>query len=342
MRHDVNDTPETTASGGPRPSATDGQQLAGGEGGLAPGSGHDQAAAAQGTTVRGGPAAWSAESPADGSLSELTAAAGVSARHSAERDGHAGEHRPADTAAGAPARHTASRNGRPADSGSNGTGSRQLAAPHGESARLGRLLRRVPRWAVPVAGVGLGVVGGLGYGLAAAPQYAATAYVLVVPQHTGDSQTALGFAQAYGRITTGPAVLAGAQQAAGRPEARLRGAVQAETSPDAPMIAVTGTAPTGATAARIADAVANSLTATGNREADGTGVRLLLFSRAAAPTAPSSPSATLSAAVGGCAGGLLGALVLLVRPRDRDDDGPAADPYAPPHVPAPARERAIV
>jgi hypothetical protein len=115
--------------------------------------------------------------------------------------------------------------------------------------------------------------------------------------------------------------------------------VASQTSPDAPMISVTGTASSGAAAARYANAVARSLAATGNRDASSTGVTLLLFAPASAPAEPSSPSAALSAAVGGCAGGLLGALALLVRPAgrrspDTPDTPDAADATAP--VPAPA------
>jgi uncharacterized protein involved in exopolysaccharide biosynthesis len=186
---------------------------------------------------------------------------------------------------------------------------------------------KAPRWIPLPLGLGIGLLGGLGYGLAAAPQYAATSYVMVVPQHA-DSPTALGFAQAYGRVVTGSAVLAGAQAAAGTPADSLRGHVQAQTSPDAPMISVTGTASNGVAAARYANAVARSLTATGNRSAGSTGVRLLVFSPASAPSSPSSPSAALSAAVGASAGGLLGALAQLVRPaaRRQDAEGAAAVP----------------
>lgn len=193
-------------------------------------------------------------------------------------------------------------------------------------------LRRVPRWvALPVC-LGAGLAGGLGYGLAATPQYAATSYVIVVPQH-GDPATALGFAQAYGRVVTGSAVLAGAQAATGMATADLRSHVQAATSPDAPLISVTGTGPRGAVAADIANAVATSLTATGNRSAAGTGVHLLVFSPAAAPSTPASPSAALSAAVGASAGGLLGALILLTRPRRT----PSAAVAAAVAVPGPAQ-----
>ncbi|NJP42837.1 lipopolysaccharide biosynthesis protein [Streptomyces sp. PRB2-1] len=194
---------------------------------------------------------------------------------------------------------------------------------------------KAPRWLPLPLGIGVGLLGGLGYGLAATPQYAATSYVMVVPQHA-DSPTALGFAQAYGRVVTGDAVLAGARAAAGAPVDRLRGHVQSQTSPDAPMISVTGTASGGAAAARYANAVAQSLTATANRTAATTGVRLLVFSTASAPDAPSSPSVPLATAVGASAGGLLGALVLLVRPAARREESAAAVP--PPAKSLPARE----
>lgn len=194
---------------------------------------------------------------------------------------------------------------------------------------------KTPRWIPLPLGLGIGLLGGLGYALATAPQYAATSYVMVVPDQA-DPTTALGFAQAYGRVVTGSAVLAGAQAAAGTPADRLRGHVKAQTSPDAPMISVTGTASSGAAAARYANAVAQSLTATGNRGAPSTGVRLLVFSPASAPASPASPSAALSAAAGASAGGLLGVLALLVRPAPEPEgaDGTAAVP-APAQAPAP-------
>ncbi|MCZ4117958.1 lipopolysaccharide biosynthesis protein [Streptomyces sp. H39-S7] len=197
--------------------------------------------------------------------------------------------------------------------------------------RLRDVTRRLPRWWPLPLCLGLGLAGGLGYGLTTPPQYSATSYVIVVPQRS-DPATALGFAQAYGRVVTGSTVLVDAQEDAGVPLAQLRGNVQVATSPDAPMISITGTGTRARDASDIANAVANSLTATGNRNTANTGVRLLVFSPAAVPASPASSSTALSGAVGGSAGGLLGALVLLVRPghRGRRAGGHAA-------VPAPAQ-----
>ncbi|BBA98571.1 hypothetical protein RVR_4805 [Actinacidiphila reveromycinica] len=210
--------------------------------------------------------------------------------------------------------------------------------------------RPLPRWLPLPLGIGIGLLGGVGYGLTATPQYTATSYVMVVPRQGTDAQTALGFAQAYGRIVTGSAVLAGAQAATHSAAADLKGHVQAATSPDAPMISVTGSSSEAGTAAAVANGVARSLAAVGNRDADSTGVRLLVFAPAAAPAAPSSPSAALSGAVGASAGGLLGALTLLVRPRRQDGAGrpdraqvpaPAASPPASePAAPSPESSQA--
>jgi capsular polysaccharide biosynthesis protein len=203
--------------------------------------------------------------------------------------------------------------------------------------------RRVPRWAPLPLGIGLGLAAGLGYGLTATPQYTASGYVVVVPASGTDAATALGFAQAYGRIATGSAVLAGAQAATHTAASDLRAHVRAATSPDAPMIEVTGTSPRAATAAGSANAVARSLASVANRDSKATGVRLLVFSPAAAPAAPSSPSAPLAGAVGACAGGLLGALALLVRPRRDERHG--SEPAGAGRLPAPAAygpERAAV
>ncbi|MGD9484399.1 hypothetical protein WDH52_14275 [Streptomyces sp. TRM70308] len=161
----------------------------------------------------------------------------------------------------------------------------------------------------------LGLALGGAWGLLSTPRYAATSYVVVVPGEGSDPAAALGFAQAYGRIATSGAVLRDARQDAGAPTGVLGASVRSATSPDAPMIEITGTATRPAHAAERANAVADALAASGNAAAESTGVRLVRFARALPPGSPSSPSAPLSAAVGISAGALVGGLFTLVRPR---------------------------
>ncbi|WP_282794776.1 lipopolysaccharide biosynthesis protein [Streptomyces sp. CC224B] len=192
-------------------------------------------------------------------------------------------------------------------------------------------LTRLPRWWPLPACTLLGALAGCGYGVLHTPEYTATSYVIAVPQERTDPTTALGFAQAYGRVATQLAVLGDAQVEAGLSPARLRESVRVATSPDAPMIAVTASSARPAEAATTANAVARALTVSANHTKKSTQVKLLPFSRALPPSAPSSVSAPVSALVGTSAGGLLGGLVLLVRPR-RGERAPAAA------VPAPAPE----
>jgi uncharacterized protein involved in exopolysaccharide biosynthesis len=187
----------------------------------------------------------------------------------------------------------------------------------------------------------LGTAAGAGYGLLKAPQYTATSYVVVVPTAHTDPATALGFAQAYGRVAADAAVLREARPAAGLSLTALQGAVRSATSPDAPMIEVSATAARPGRAAVVANAVSRALTRHGNQSAERTTVRLVSFARATPPAAPTSPSLPVAAAVGGCAGGLLGGLLRLVRPRP----GRRADMPGVPHpatasgTPAPAADR---
>lgn len=216
--------------------------------------------------------------------------------------------------------------------------------PEKKSARRSGRKRSRPRllpppawWPLPACAL-LGLVAGGAYGVLKAPEYAATSYVVAVPDDTTDPATARGFAQAYARIATSSATLAYAQPRAGIGARQLRTQVRAETSPESPMIAITGTSTNRAEAAGIANAVADALSLSSNQAAKNTGVQLLLFSQAVAPTDPASPSAGLSAAVGMCAGGLLGGLWLLARPaRRREPAGvrvrvsqsePAVEEYA--------------
>jgi capsular polysaccharide biosynthesis protein len=188
----------------------------------------------------------------------------------------------------------------------------------------------LPPWSLLAAGAVLGGLLGGAYGELKTPQYSATSYVIAVPDEKSDPAAALGFAQAYGRVATQLAVLGDAQVWAGVPVSTLRESVQTATSPDAPMVAVTATSARPDLAADMANAVSRSLTRHANSAEDSTHVELLQFSRAMRPTEASSASSTVTGLVGASAGGLLGALVLLVRPRRSSDVAPTAS------VPGPA------
>ncbi|WP_327270368.1 lipopolysaccharide biosynthesis protein [Streptomyces sp. NBC_01218] len=186
-------------------------------------------------------------------------------------------------------------------------------------------------WPLPACAL-LGAACGLSYGLLAPKSYEATGYAMAVAAtKTTDPTAALGYAQSYGRLATSDATLGYAQGAAGEPLRELRGRVRAETSPDSPMIAVTGTASRPRQAAEIADAVVEALIVSGGHVSKDTGVKLIRFTHAVAPGDPASPSVPLSAAVGGSAGGLVGGLLLLVRRRPEEHLVPAP-------VPGPAHE----
>ncbi|MFJ6054858.1 YveK family protein [Streptomyces sp. NPDC092307] len=168
-------------------------------------------------------------------------------------------------------------------------------------------------WPILVCAV-LGLAAGGVYGALKIPIYAATGYIIANPDQDTAPATALGFAQAYGRIATSDSTLALAQPSTGVSLTRLRAQIRTETSPESPMISVTGTSKRPAEAADIANAVADALIVTGNQSGNRTGVQLQLFSKATAPTAPESTDPRVDAAVGLCAGALLGGLVLLARP----------------------------
>ncbi|MHA6763527.1 YveK family protein [Streptacidiphilus sp. PAMC 29251] len=217
--------------------------------------------------------------------------------------------------------------------------------PDSSRTAVGSLLRRC--WPL-VAAVPLGAVCGGVYALVAPVQYQANAYVMVVPETTGDNSTAVDFAQAYGRVITQPEILLDAAASTGVPMAELTPLVQAVTSPDAPMIQITGSAGSSARSAKEANAVADSLVSFGNAASKQTGVKLLTFAAAARPDSPSSPSRTLDVAIGAAAGllvGGLGTMALQSRAGKAEPDGSAtafplpradgADPVPDP-VPVPA------
>ncbi|MFB7503113.1 lipopolysaccharide biosynthesis protein [Streptomyces broussonetiae] len=193
-------------------------------------------------------------------------------------------------------------------------------------------LSALPPWSLVAAGVLAGGLAGGAYGVLKPPTYTATSYVIAVPTDKSDTTSALGFAQAYGRVAPQLAVLDDAQMWAGVPVNTLRNSVRTETSPDAPMIAVSATSAHPVEATDMANAVARALTGHADETKDNTHVELLLFSRAVKPAAPSSASPKVTGLVGASAGGLLGGLALLVRPRRR----PEEETTRPASVPGPA------
>ncbi|MFB7479210.1 YveK family protein [Streptomyces anulatus] len=181
--------------------------------------------------------------------------------------------------------------------------------------RLRTALARLPHWWPLPVSVLIGTASGLSYSALAADRYEATSYAMAVAEAETDPSAALGYAQSYGRLTTSDATLSYAQGAAGEPMRELRSHVRSETSPDSPMIAVTGTSEDRHKAADIANAVIEAVIVSSGHVSKDTGVKLIKFTHAMTPDQPVSPSVPLGAAVGAAAGGLLGGLVLLVRPR---------------------------
>ncbi|MGW1538942.1 lipopolysaccharide biosynthesis protein [Streptomyces sp. NPDC002309] len=205
--------------------------------------------------------------------------------------------------------------------------------PTGQHRHGGRPARamKLPPWSLLAAGVVAGGLLGGAYGELRAPEYTATSYVVAVPAENSDPASALGFAQAYGRVATQVAVLGDAQVWAGVPVRTLQDSVRTATSPDAPMVAISATSSRRDVAADMANAVARALTGHADDTAGATKVELRQFARASKPAEPSSASTPVTGLVGASAGGLLGGLALLVRPRRAPaDTGRAAS------VPGPA------
>ncbi|MEU4031682.1 lipopolysaccharide biosynthesis protein [Streptomyces anulatus] len=192
--------------------------------------------------------------------------------------------------------------------------------------RLRTALARLPHWWPLPVSVLIGTVSGLSYSALAADRYEATSYAMAVAEAETDPSAALGYAQSYGRLTTSDATLSYAQGAAGEPVRELRSHVRSETSPDSPMIAVTGTSEDRHKAADIANAVIEAVIVSSGHVSKDTGVKLIKFTHAMTPDQPVSPSVPLGGAVGAASGGLLGGLVLLVRPRRAGRTVPAQVP----------------
>ncbi|WP_037678455.1 hypothetical protein [Streptomyces griseus] len=194
-------------------------------------------------------------------------------------------------------------------------------------------VRRLPSWSVLATGTLVGGLLGGAYGMVKPPTYTATSYVIAVPTSKSTPDSALGFAQAYGRVATQLAVLGDAQVWAGVPVRTLQHSVRTATSPDAPMVAVSATSSHSDLAVDMANAVSRALTRHADHSKGSTQVRLVQFSRAVKPTEPTSASPAVTALVGASAGGLLCGLALLARPRRTGQDD---DPVPAASVPGPA------
>lgn len=188
----------------------------------------------------------------------------------------------------------------------------------------------VRRWWLVLVGILLGAGAGAGYAALADPTYTAPAHVVVAPSgHSAspDSPASVNFAQAYGRMAGQGQVLGKAAAARHRTREEMRRHVRATTSPDAPIVQVTGSAGTASAASADANATARALIDFGNRHRDDTRVKLALLSKATAPTTPTAPKRDLDIAVGAAGGLLVGALAGMLRPaasRARHDTGRAA------------------
>ncbi|MEV5826009.1 Wzz/FepE/Etk N-terminal domain-containing protein [Spirillospora sp. NPDC052242] len=218
----------------------------------------------------------------------------------------------------------------------------------GTPAALVRGVRRrvaalLHRYAVPIAFGLVGLLGGAAYTLFTPPSYTATAFVLVVENENEQAGGgAVGYAQAYGRLAPLPETLAWSQRPLPKaPPGEVHEHVQASTSPDTPLIKLTGRAATARDAAAFANAAADALVRYGRSHSADTGVRVALMGVAQPPDAPTSPNPPLNIAVGTASGMLLAGLsaaVLNGQGRRRGLPDAARARRRSPEVPAPAAE----
>jgi capsular polysaccharide biosynthesis protein len=188
------------------------------------------------------------------------------------------------------------------------------------------LTELIRRWWLTVLLVALGACVGLGYAQLSEPVYAAKAYVVVVAQNPGDSTSAVGYAQAYARIAGQGGALDVAASTGAATVEEISRQVRASTSPDAPVIEITGSDDSAARAADLANLVADALIRTANRRSAETRMTLTLLGEAVPPADPVSPRPVLNVAVGAATGLVLGGLAVLAgagRAADRRRAAPA-------------------
>jgi len=176
----------------------------------------------------------------------------------------------------------------------------------------------------------LGGLAGLAYARLTDPTYTATAYVAVVARTPADS-SAVSYAQAYARIVhQGEVMSAAVDRSGGQASAgELRRWVRTSSSPDAPIIEITGSARTAAHAADLANLVAGALVSTAQRQSEQTRMGVTVLSDASPPDEPTSPRPALDVVVGAAVGLLAGGLALLTRSATAD----IARDSSPPPIP---------
>jgi uncharacterized protein involved in exopolysaccharide biosynthesis len=159
----------------------------------------------------------------------------------------------------------------------------------------------------------LGGGAGYAYGTVSPASYTANAYLVVVPLSTsaanGTAPDAQGFATAFTRIAGQPQIQAQAATDAGVPLQTMIKDSTAATSPDAPVISITGVSTNPVTAAAVANGLAKAIEAAASDQTANTAVTVSVLSAAVTPTQPSSASPGLDGAVGAAAGVLVGSLL---------------------------------
>ena len=176
------------------------------------------------------------------------------------------------------------------------------------------LTQLVRRWWLTGLLAVLGGLAGLVYALVTPPVYTARAHVIVIAQNDGDGLAAVNYAQAYARVATeGQTVDAAARRSNGTATKEdLQGNVRVASSPNGPVVEITGTASSPSRAAELANLVANGLIDSANRQATQTRMSLSVFSEATPPAVATSPRPGLAVAVGAASGLLLGGLAVLL------------------------------
>ncbi|MFI6481293.1 hypothetical protein ACIBH1_25410 [Nonomuraea sp. NPDC050663] len=175
------------------------------------------------------------------------------------------------------------------------------------------------RWWPQGCAVILGLCGGLLYNALSVPSYSAQAHVVVVANDRSLPEQTTSFAQAYTRIATQPTII----RAALRPElpaktvSQLQRSMRVSTSPDAPLIGLSVSAPRADQAAAQANALATALINYAATHVKDTGVRIASLTPAMPPEEKAGLDGWLVVVVGGALGLLLGALFYLVSPPRR-------------------------